>query len=77
MVRFDARDPAGPVEAWAADGRLAALPVDPRLLGDGSGFGSAAGPLLVLSAHADDETLGRAGSSRSPCAPGGPSPSWS
>ncbi|MDY0893274.1 PIG-L family deacetylase [Frigoribacterium sp. CFBP9030] len=61
MVRFDARDPAGPVEAWAADGRLAALPVDPRLLGHGSGFGSAAGPLLVLSAHADDETLGAGG----------------
>ena len=60
-MRFDARDPAGPVEAWAADGRLAALPVDPRLLGDGSGFGSAAGPLLVLSAHADDETLGAGG----------------
>lgn len=60
-MRFDARDPAGPVEAWVADGRLAALPVDPRLLGHGSGFGSAAGPLLVLSAHADDETLGAGG----------------
>ena len=53
MVRFDARDPAGSVAAWVDDGRLAALPGDPRLLGDG--------PLLVLSAHADDETLGAGG----------------
>jgi LmbE family N-acetylglucosaminyl deacetylase/SAM-dependent methyltransferase len=53
VVRFDARDPAGSVAAWVDDGRLAALPADPRLLGDG--------PLLVLSAHADDETLGAGG----------------
>lgn len=54
MVRFDARDPAGPVAAWSDDGRLRVLPADPRLLGD-------PGPVLVLAAHADDETLGAGG----------------
>ena len=50
-MSFDAREPGTPAATWAADPRLAAVPLDPRLPGgDGS--------LLVLAAHADDETLG-------------------
>ena len=48
MVSFDAREPGTSAATWEADPRLAALPAAPRLPGS----------LLVLAAHADDETLG-------------------
>jgi LmbE family N-acetylglucosaminyl deacetylase/SAM-dependent methyltransferase len=48
VVTFDARGPGTSVATWEADPRLATLPAAPGLLGS----------LLVLAAHADDETLG-------------------
>jgi LmbE family N-acetylglucosaminyl deacetylase/SAM-dependent methyltransferase len=51
VVSFDAREPGTPSAVWAADPRLAPgalAEVDPR----------GHGPVVVLAAHPDDETLG-------------------
>ncbi|MBF4623328.1 PIG-L family deacetylase [Clavibacter sp. VKM Ac-2872] len=51
-VAFDAREPGTDADAWEADPRWAALPA-PDLAGMAA--------LLVVSAHADDESIGAAG----------------
>ena len=70
MVSFDAREPGTPVATWRSDPRWAALPaprpLDPATAPEAAepdapgpvDLVGASGPVVVLAAHADDETLG-------------------
>ncbi len=70
MVSFDAREPATSVATWRSDPRWATLPaprpLDPAIVPavaepDAPGafdLVGASGPVVVLAAHPDDETLG-------------------